>query len=228
MAISIKNINGLSAGAVDPYADILFHYSGEESTWYNATKAAGSASGSAVGNIASSSTHAINSTKSAFWNGINSYLSFASSGNFSQDEGGIGFWFRPTSIQNFGGLFYYNNGGGQIIVHTTASGRLRYIYITGVDTTIADGTGMAINNWYYITFMWKRATNNADVKVWNLADDLIMTSSNTSAPGSFTVTPSEFRIGETLANSTLGYVDNFVVTNSYSRDLHAIKENTSY
>jgi len=216
-------------GGID-YSDIIFYWGMENVTYTTADKAGGTATGTAVANVNSSATAKVGSV-SMQWTGINSYISHPFIGNMDKNVGGIGFWFRPSALVNFAGVFSANNGSDQIVVHMTAAGRWRYLYSaggTGPDVTITTGTAMTTGNWYWVQFMWNNTTDNYNFNVWDSSDTLIQTSSSTTTAGTFGSDPSTFLFGESLGNPGTGFVDNVIVTNSFSRDLHAVRNNTSF
>jgi hypothetical protein len=232
-------VNGVAAAGGATYSDITFYWGMEGATWSDAEHADGSTTGTIVsGADVETSTVKVGS-KSMKVPTTSDYVSFTSSSNFSHLEGGFGAWiYIPDegtggTYPDYAGIFDIRANADNILGMYTVSGPDNQIcayYKAGGSgfETCTNSPNVTTNAWYYVWYRWKKSTDTYTLKIYDSSDNLDLDATLSGTSGTWASTPEVLKIGEWINASSMDvfYFDNVTFTNSYDRDLHAIRNCT--
>jgi hypothetical protein len=222
-----------AGGSAASYPDILFYWSMEGTT---ADKSAGDTSPTYNGACARDNSGTPTQPLGSYIlqrAGAGSYeRAVFTIDNTAEDiiktqSGRIGFWWyngdNTWSANNE--LFAVVGTGGSIRAYTeTTNTRIRFQYISPGGTIVANASNLSINTWYFLQFRWDSTAGSIGVFVDGAAE--VATAGAISA---WTAKPTTFAIGDGAMGSThKADWDQFIVSSSYTRDLYAVRANTSF
>lgn len=233
---------GQPASVADTYSDITL-YIGGDGTWSSPTYTLGAEDyvcGSCDNTLTASGSVTISSDVDRTpTNGIdipssNDYFTLDADAGGSADEiinraeGQIAFWIYINTGGTGSGLFQYYAGDSFIRLRMQNSGtNVQIGYSTdGSTTNVTTPLGaLTTGTWYWIVGKWKTATDNLGVYVYNTSGTLV-DSATANPPATITDTSPTIEIGESFATACDYWMDTIIVTNSYTRDLNALRDTT--
>lgn len=238
----LANISGkavVNNSTAVSYSDVIFYWGMENDsgTAFVAEKAAGTAEDQGDSAAAVETTTKKVGLQSCKFTNANARVVFSYASNLNKLEGGIGFWFTFHETTIYKLLFSTNiDDNNRIQLYTwnvseDAYDEIRMIYKAGGSGPDFKSTNwnLSIDTWYFIWAKWDAANNTYGISAYDTDGVQVgSTITDTTAEGTWSGDPSTFTLGNNIGNADTLYFDNVIITNDYDRDLHAIRDGTSF
>jgi len=235
-------IEGQTITTADDYSDILFWWNCEsvdltDSGNYSAGDTGATLNGDAVIAAAANKvgTKGLDLDDSSSNGGDNAQfvVGDVSSNDIVDDaQGAAAGWFKINTWQDDVSLWYAEDDGDNWIqVKLDLDDDITFIWKESgsyKSAPVTSAAGLTTGNWYFWVATWNVTTNTRTITVYNVSGTLIATDSDTTAiagmAGDFVL----MKVGNTLGNPGDVYIDGTYISNSASRDFHALRDTTDY
>lgn len=158
------------------------------------------------------------------------YFPVSSRNLISDEEGRIGFWFKPnTWVENNTILFVVEDADDNFEIKLDAvEGQVNQRWEDNAAVKVwADvATGMSTGNYYFFEFAWQTSSNYRQIWVKGVSKG-----TDSTAIGSFDSGPdgtSGLRVGSTGDAGGDHYMDNIMISASKNTDLYSLRDQPSY
>lgn len=222
--------------AGDTYEDLLFFYRCEDLTlaaddYYGSGDSEGTISGTTEAACIIPEAAQVGTNGCAFITTTDA-IAFDSANLIDYSAGRIGFWFEPTTSSSAISAEIFQAMAGttdwmllQSVNGTTGTGDidLRFSWKDNntYRTALTADTNLSLGTVYFLEFAWEVATDYREIFV-----DGTSVGSTSADINAFGTTPTVFKISSGGAPS-YWYIDNFMISNSTTRSLYALRNLTS-
>ena len=165
-------------------------------------------------------------------------ITFDNSGDFASAEGTIGLWWQVTTTWNDAQYLYFFGGADDynaILMESTGTNEFTIRQYTGSnqDCSTVSSTTMSTGTWYFIEHSWKTDTTDwhlrisTDVSRGNIYDSDL---ASATCPDTMDAEPgvNQLIIGAYNYAEDIQYIDNFMVSSSYTKNLWNLRNETTY
>ena len=151
----------------------------------------------------------------------------------NQAEGALGFWFYVNTWDNNAFIFKIDWDDNDDIMNCALSTNdelsCRYESDGSGINIVTDGASLTTGNWYFGVYKWDPANDIAWVYVYNSAGTLIDSASGDPPAAIDDTDGSEwFWLGNNSAETADIYIDQFIASDDYDRDIHALRDIDDY
>ena len=223
---------GFGQEAPAGYSDVIFYWNADSTT---AQKSSGDTSATAQAGATIDTTTYHNGTGSVAIDGAYRRFDFTLNNDDIADmeTGRVGIWaYVSATTMNWAFLNFRYDNSNYIRLSTFGTSRIYFDYVAGGSGPTYTGTGNSSfpsNEWFFLEFAWNKGGAGNDFQIF-INGSLVASDDTTSGTWSKGA-GGTFSIGDYDGNASAinsYYIDQVIISNDPTRDLYALRNNTSF